>query len=53
MRKVWDDVMTMLKTPFVGQLDLPHLFMLVGIVLIFATVWAIILHYVRLTAMEA
>lgn len=53
MRKLWNDIIGMLEAPFVGELDLVHLFLLVGVVLVFAAVWAIILHYVRLTAMEA
>ena len=53
MSDVWNRVMGMLKAPFVGDLDILHLFLLVGIVLIFAALWAVILHYVRLTAMEA
>lgn len=53
MRKLWDDIIAMLEAPFVGELDLVHLFLLVGVVLVFAAMWAIILHYVRLTAMEA
>ena len=53
MQKAWDDVLALLKAPFVGDLDVMHLFLLVGIVLIFAMLWGIILHYVRLTALEA
>ena len=52
-RNVWNSIMDMLKTPFVGELDFIHLFFLVGVVIIFAAVWAIVLHYVRITSMEA
>lgn len=47
MQQTWDNVIAMLKAPFVGDLDLWHLFLLVGVVLIFAGVWAIILHTIR------
>lgn len=53
MRRLWDDLFAMLKAPFVGNLDVLHLFFLVGVVLIFAMIWAVVLHYVRLTAMES
>lgn len=53
MKKAWDEIFALLKAPFVGDLDVWHLFLLVGVVLIFAAVWGIILHYVRLTALEA
>lgn len=44
MLTVWDDIVNMLKTPFVGELDLLHLFLLVGVVLIFMAAWALILN---------
>lgn len=53
LRNVWNSITDMLKTPFVGELDFIHLFFLVGVVIIFAAVWAIVLHYVRITSMEA
>lgn len=53
IKSVWQNVINLIEAPFVGELDLVHLFLLVGIVLIFVAVWAVILHYVRLTAMEA
>lgn len=52
MGQTFDNIIEMLKAPFVGDLDLWHLFLLVGVVLIFAAIWAVILHYVRITAME-
>jgi hypothetical protein len=47
MTATFDNLIAMLKAPFVGDLDLWHLFLLVGVVLIFAMVWAVILHYAR------
>lgn len=47
MKQLWDDIVNMLKTPFVGSLDLIHLFALVGIVLVFLAVWALILEHTR------
>lgn len=47
MRQIFDDMLNTLKTPFVGELDLMHLFLLVGAVLVFAAAWAMILSYAR------
>lgn len=47
MADTFDRLVEMLKAPFVGDLDLWHLFLLVGLVLIFAAVWAVILHRFR------
>lgn len=52
MKKLLDDVMGILKAPFVGQLDLSHLFLIVGVVIIFAGAWFMILRHVRLAASE-
>lgn len=52
MRKLWDDVSGILKAPFVGQLDMMHLFLIVGLVLIFATAWVFILRHIRMAATE-
>ena len=40
----WSDVWNLVKTPFVGDLDLLHLFMLVGIVIVFIVVWMMIFN---------
>lgn len=53
IKSVWSNIVGMLEAPFVGEMDLVHLFLLVGVVLIFIAVWAVVLHYVRLSAMEA
>lgn len=47
MRDTFEKLLAMLKAPFVGDLDLWHLFLLVGVVLIFAAIWAIILQYAK------
>ena len=52
MQQVWNDILAMLQAPFVGSLDLLHLFLLVGLVLLFAAAWALILNHVRLAAVE-
>lgn len=53
MQKLWSEIRDILKAPFVGSLDLPHLFLLVGVVILFAVLWGLILNHVRLAAMEA
>lgn len=45
--KLFDDMSDLLQAPFVGELDLVHLFLLVGVVLISIIVWGIILHYMK------
>lgn len=52
MQSLWDDLMSILAAPFVGDLDLKHLFLLVGVVLLFIAAWTLILNHVRLAAME-
>jgi hypothetical protein len=52
MRKLWDDILAILRAPFVGELDSLHLFLIVGLVLIFAAAWVFILRHVRLAATE-
>lgn len=50
--EVWNNIVDMLKAPFVGELDLFHLFLLVGAVLLFIALWVLILNHVRLAAAE-
>lgn len=52
MSKLWNDIVSILKAPFVGQLDLSSLFWLVGVVLVFVFLWVLILHTIRVTASE-
>jgi hypothetical protein len=50
--QLWEDMVSILKAPFVADLDLVHLFLLVGLVLVFVAAWSIILSYVRDAATE-
>jgi hypothetical protein len=49
---LWEDMVSILKAPFVADLDLVHLFLLVGLVLVFVAAWGVILSYVRDAATE-
>jgi len=49
---LFDNMSELLKTPFVGDLDLTHLFLLVGVILIFIVVWGFVLHYMKTAATE-
>lgn len=49
---LFDNMSELLKTPFVGDLDLTHLFLLVGVIIIFIVVWGLILHYMKEAATE-
>lgn len=50
--QLWQDVMNILKEPFAGDLDIIHLFLLIGLVLVFIAVWVIILHHIRTAGLE-
>lgn len=52
MQNLINDVMAILKAPFTGKLDMLHLFLIVGLVLIFAAAWAFILNHIRMAATE-
>lgn len=52
MKKLWDDIVAILKAPFVGQVDLIQLFLLTGIVIVFAGLWFVMLHNMRHIASE-
>lgn len=42
----------LLTTPFVGELDLEHLFLLVGLVILFIMAWGFILNHIKMAAQE-
>lgn len=52
MRKLWDDILGILKAPFAGQMDLVQLFLVTGVVIVFAGLWFIMLHNMRRLASE-
>ena len=43
---VWSDVMGLLSTPITKDLDVKHLFLLVGVVIIAIAIWAVLLSYI-------
>jgi len=44
--KVWSDVVNLLSTPITKDLDVKHLFLLVGVVIIAISIWAVLLSYI-------
>lgn len=52
MLQLWNDIVAILKAPFVGNLDLIQLFLVVGAILIIAAAWVFILNHVRMAAEE-
>lgn len=50
--KLADDVRDIVKAPFVGSLDIMHLFLLIGLTLVFIAAWVMILQHVRVAATE-
>ena len=52
MRNLWNDITAILEAPFVGDLDIWHIFLLTGLVLVFITAWLMILGHIRAAEME-
>lgn len=52
MKQLWTDITAILKAPFVGDLDIIHLCLLVGLVLVFIAGWIMVLNHVRAAATE-
>ena len=50
--KLAEEITKMVKAPFIGSLDLLDLFLLVGLVLVFITMWIFVLAHIRSAAME-
>lgn len=49
---ILDDMTDVLKSPFGNDLDLTHLFLLVGLIIVIIAVWGFILHHIKLAAQE-
>lgn len=49
---IMDQVRNMLSEPLADKIDLKHLFLITGIIMVFTGVWAFILAYIRSAAME-
>lgn len=47
-----DNFVDMLKTPFIGELDFVHLFLLVGLVILCIIAWGFILRHIQMAASE-
>lgn len=47
-----DDVRNMISEPLADKIDLKHLFVVTGIIMVFTGIWAFILAYIRSAAME-
>jgi hypothetical protein len=52
MQNLINDIVAIVKAPFIGELDLTHLFLIVGVVIIFAAAWVFILNHIKLAAAE-
>jgi hypothetical protein len=49
---ILSDVRNFLTRPFVGQMDIVHLFLAVGLVIVFIGLWSLILFHIRAAAQE-
>jgi hypothetical protein len=49
---IWDDITSILSAPFVGSLDLYHLFALIGVIILMSIAWVFIIHSISATAAE-
>lgn len=52
MQQLLSDLGDMLAEPFVGEVDLTHLFLIVGAIIIFAAVWFFIIQHMQQAAEE-
>lgn len=52
MQQLIQDFGNLLAEPFVGDVDLKHLFLIVGVVIIFAAVWFFIIQHMQSAAEE-
>ena len=52
MLKIWQDVTNILKAPLTNELDVTHIFLLTGLILVFIAAWIMILGHIRAAAME-
>lgn len=50
--QLWQDMTDIVTAPFVGSIDISHLFLLVGLVLFFLVVWVLILEHLKSAAMD-
>jgi len=53
MMNIWNEIVAILKAPLTEDLDTIHLFVLVGLVIVIAIGWFIILAHIRLAMDEA
>jgi hypothetical protein len=52
MEQLFSDIGAMLTAPFVGEVDLVQLFLIVGLVIVFAAVWFLVLQHIMLATEE-
>lgn len=52
MASIWTDIKDTLTAPFVGELDLAHLFLLIGVILIFILLWMLVINHIAIAAAE-
>ena len=45
MSQLWSDILDILKAPVAGNLDVKHLFLLVGLVVVMIAAWVMILRH--------
>lgn len=50
--QLWDDVTGILKAPVVGELDVKHLFLLIGLIIVIIIAWVMILRTFSAAAEE-
>lgn len=50
--QIFKDINNVVTTPLSEKLDIRHLFVLTGLVMIFTAMWAFILAHVKSAAME-
>lgn len=52
MGNLFQNIQDILTAPFVGQVDMEQLFLIVGFIIVAAIVWFLIFQYIQYTASE-
>ena len=52
MGNLVDDILALLKVPVAGNIDVKHLFLLIGLVLVMVAAWIMILSHIHAVAEE-
>lgn len=49
---IWANIKDTLTAPFVGELDMIHLFILIGFILVAIAIWMLVINHIAIAAAE-